>query len=116
MNKYEHARILAERAKQLENGAEPTVDIAGLDDALRIAQKELLEGVIPLKIRRRELDGPFELEELSGEDESERLSRADDGDSGESGDESENEDLAGEISSEDGDLGNDGNSDASEDE
>lgn len=94
MNKYEHTRILAERAKQLENGAEPTVDITGLDDALRIAQKELREGVIPLKIRRRELDGPFELEddELSGES---------DGDSSECGTESENENADGEVSSED---------------
>ena len=53
MNKYERARLLAERAKQLENGSTPTVDITGLDDALRIAQKEMLEGKLPLKIRRR---------------------------------------------------------------
>lgn len=107
MNKYEHARILAERAKQLENGAIPTVDITGLDDALRIAQKELLEGVIPLKIRRNY--GNFDLEEqLSGES---------DGNSSESGDESADEDLVGELSSDDGNEEEDGrSSDASEDE
>lgn len=109
MNKYEHARILAERARQLENGAEPTTDITGLDDALRIAQKELLEGVIPLKIRRNY--GNFDLEELSDE---ERLSGESDGDSGESGDESENENVDGEVSSGEDDLGNDG--EISEDE
>ena len=112
MNKYEHARILAERAKQLENGAEPTTDITGLDDALRIAQKELLEGVIPLKIRRRKIHGDLELEEdeLSGDE----LSGESDGDSRERGDESEIEDVAGELSSEDGIDGNSG--EISEDE
>jgi len=117
MNKYEHARILAERAKQLENGAEPTVDITGLDDALRIAQKELREGVIPLSIKKREItNGFFEFENEnldSSEDESESLSRADDGTQNESGDESENENVDGEVSSDDG-LG--GNSDAISDD
>jgi DNA-directed RNA polymerase subunit K/omega len=95
MNKYEQTRLLAERAKQLENGAIPTVDVTNLNDALRIAQKELQEGVIPLEIKRREPDGTFNYEdELSGES---------DGDSGEYRSGNEVEDVAGETSSEDGD-------------
>ena len=123
MNKYERARILAERAKQLENGAEPTTDITGLDDALRIAQKELREGVIPLKIRRRKIDGDLEFkdelsgDELSGEEESFRVSRTYDGNQGEHGDGSGDEDVVGEVHSEDGSENEFGNgTDASEDE
>lgn len=95
MNKYEYTRILAERAKQLENGATPTVDITGLDDALRIAQKELREGVIPLTVRRRENNGGIELEdEIPGEsdgDQSERGSGNDSVVDGEVPSESEDE-------------------------
>ena len=111
MNKYESTRLLAERAKQLENGATPTVDVTGLDDALRIAQKELREGVIPLEIKRREPDGTFNYEdELSGES---------DGDSRECGSGDENnevEDVDGETSSDDGgdEIEDGNNSDASE--
>jgi len=52
LTKYEKVRILYTRATQLAMGAPPTVNIGNLSDALSIAEKELEEGVLPLKIIR----------------------------------------------------------------
>lgn len=52
MSKYEKVRVLSTRATQLASGAPPTVNIDNLTDALAIAEKELREGVLPLKIIR----------------------------------------------------------------
>lgn len=52
LTKYEKVRILSTRATQLSMGAPPTVNIDGLTDALSIAEKELDNGVLPLKIIR----------------------------------------------------------------
>lgn len=52
LTKYEKVRILSTRATQLAMGAPPTVNIENLCDALSIAEKELNEGVLPLKIIR----------------------------------------------------------------
>ena len=52
LTKYEKVRILSTRATQLSMGAPPTVNIENLSDALSIAEKELEEGVLPLKIIR----------------------------------------------------------------
>lgn len=52
LTKYEKVRILSTRATQLSMGAPPTVNIDGLTDALSIAEKELNNGVLPLKIIR----------------------------------------------------------------
>ena len=52
LTKYEKVRILSTRATQLAMGAPPTVNIGNLSDALSIAEKELEEGVLPLKIIR----------------------------------------------------------------
>lgn len=53
MSKYEKVRVLSNRATQIESGAPPTVNIDNLTDALAIAEKELREGVLPLKIIRK---------------------------------------------------------------
>jgi DNA-directed RNA polymerase I, II, and III subunit RPABC2 len=57
------------RATQISKGAKPTVDISvGMTDALKIAEKELKLGKIPLIIRRYMPDGTFEdwnLDELN---------------------------------------------------
>ena len=52
LTKYEKVRILSTRATQLSMGAPPTVNIGNLTDALAIAEKELEDGVLPLKIIR----------------------------------------------------------------
>jgi DNA-directed RNA polymerase I, II, and III subunit RPABC2 len=57
MTKFEKAKILGYRADQISKGAPPTVDITGLTDAFTIAEKELKEGKIPLKIHRRYPNG-----------------------------------------------------------
>jgi DNA-directed RNA polymerase subunit K/omega len=53
LSKYEKVRVLSTRATQLASGAPPTVNIDNLTDALAIAEKELREGVLPLKIIRK---------------------------------------------------------------
>ena len=57
MTKYEKTRVLGQRATQISKGAIPLVDIGDLDDAMSIAEKELLERKIPLKIKRFYPDG-----------------------------------------------------------
>ena len=68
LTKYEKARILGLRATQISKGAVPTIDIAGMKDALKIAKCEFDQGDIPLIIRRHLPDGSYEdwlLKELS---------------------------------------------------
>eukprot|EP00834_Sanchytrium_tribonematis_P002804 NODE_94_length_21525_cov_0.751003.p14 type:complete len:163 gc:universal NODE_94_length_21525_cov_0.751003:11250-10762(-) len=60
MTKYERARILGTRALQISMNAPVLVDTAGETDPLRIAEKELLEKVIPLIIRRYLPNGEYE--------------------------------------------------------
>lgn len=52
LTKYERARLIGTRAMQLAEGAQPTVDVTGLRDPLKIAEKELILGRIPLSIIR----------------------------------------------------------------
>jgi DNA-directed RNA polymerase I, II, and III subunit RPABC2 len=52
ITKYEKVRLLGQRASQLSNGAPPMVDISGMRDPLKIAEKEYNCGKIPLKIIR----------------------------------------------------------------
>ena len=52
MTKFEKTRLLGQRADQISRGAKPLVNINGLTDALSIAEKELKEHKIPLKIKR----------------------------------------------------------------
>ena len=60
LTKYERARILGERALQISNGSPICVDYTNETDALRIAQKELLERKIPIVIRRYLPNGVYE--------------------------------------------------------
>ena len=52
LNKFERVRIIGYRAEQLAMGAQPMVNIDGMDDALEIAEKEFEENVIPFIIQR----------------------------------------------------------------
>ena len=52
MTKYERARILGVRAKQISMNAPILVELKGETDPLEIAMKELKENKIPLIIRR----------------------------------------------------------------
>eukprot|EP01130_Rhizamoeba_saxonica_P015979 TRINITY_DN729_c0_g1_i1.p1 TRINITY_DN729_c0_g1~~TRINITY_DN729_c0_g1_i1.p1 ORF type:complete len:126 (-),score=33.45 TRINITY_DN729_c0_g1_i1:30-407(-) len=60
MTKYERARILGTRARQISMNAPILVDLEGETDPLQIALKELRQGKIPLIIRRRLPDGSYE--------------------------------------------------------
>ena len=53
MSKYERARIIGLRAKQLNNGADPFIQVsAEMIDGFTIAKRELMEKKIPYVIRR----------------------------------------------------------------
>ncbi len=52
LTKFERARILGVRAKQLSMNSPVLVDTENLTDHLKIAKKELDEGKMPLIIRR----------------------------------------------------------------
>jgi DNA-directed RNA polymerase subunit K/omega len=56
---YETARVIGIRALQLSNGATPMVPIDGLTDVLKIAEKELYTGKMPIIIRRKYPDGTY---------------------------------------------------------
>ena len=62
LSKYEKAKIIGERAMQLELGATPLINvIEGEIDTLTIAEQELVEGVLKDMVIRRSLpDGGFE--------------------------------------------------------
>lgn len=60
LTKYERARVIGLRATQLSKGAIPMVDTTGLNDVVKIAEKELRENKIPLIIRRPHTDGTYE--------------------------------------------------------
>ncbi len=53
MTLEEVTRVVGTRAEQIENGASPFVDITFLNDAVKMAQKELYERKCPLMIRRK---------------------------------------------------------------
>jgi DNA-directed RNA polymerase I, II, and III subunit RPABC2 len=50
ITKYEKVRLLGLRATQLANGAMPLTNIGNLNNPLKIAEKEFIEGVIPISI------------------------------------------------------------------
>ncbi len=60
MTKYEKARILGMRALQLSNNAQPTIEIYGETDPLKIAYMEMKRGTIPIIVRRYLPDGRHE--------------------------------------------------------
>ena len=65
LTKYEKPRILGLRATQISKQAKPTIEIADIKDALKIAEKEFKYGDIPFIIRRHLPDGSFEDWKLS---------------------------------------------------
>lgn len=52
LTKYERARIIGARALQLEWGAPPLLPIEGMEDTIKIAEKELEMRIIPLVVVR----------------------------------------------------------------
>lgn len=61
MTKYEKARILGQRAKQIETGAKPFVKVPeNVIDSYVIAELELREKKIPFIIKRPIPGGGFE--------------------------------------------------------
>jgi DNA-directed RNA polymerases I, II, and III subunit RPABC2 len=60
LTKYEKARIIGYRAKQLELGAIPFVDTKGLVNTIDIVKKELYSKKLPFIIRRPLPDGSYE--------------------------------------------------------
>ncbi len=59
LTKYEKARILGTRAMQLSQGALPMVSIDGIDDAMKIAEKEFFSNKLPIIIRRKYPDNSY---------------------------------------------------------
>lgn len=57
LTKFEKAKIIGQRADQISKGAPPLVDIGDLQDPLLIAEKELREHNIPIKILREYPNG-----------------------------------------------------------
>ena len=49
--RYERARIIGARALQISKGAPPLIE-TGTSDPVRIAEKELENGVLPITVRR----------------------------------------------------------------
>lgn len=60
LTKFEKARVLGIRARQLSKGAMPLVNCDGLDKPEDIAHKELMERKLPFIIRRPLPNGKFE--------------------------------------------------------
>lgn len=60
MTKYERARILGTRALQISMNSPIMVELEGLTDPLKIAEKELKEGKLSLIVRRYLPDSTYE--------------------------------------------------------
>ena len=66
MTKYEMVRILGERTKQLILGAKPLIkNYSSIDGYEIIAEQELLNNMIPFKIKRPMPNGKFEIWKVS---------------------------------------------------
>ena len=61
LSKYERARILGARANQINDGAEPQVDIGSEHDAINIAILELEQNKLPLSIIRTYPNGNYQI-------------------------------------------------------
>jgi DNA-directed RNA polymerase subunit K/omega len=61
LTKYERARVLGQRSKQIENGSKPFINVPeNIVDAYTIAEMELKQKRIPFTIRRPIPGGKFE--------------------------------------------------------
>ena len=65
MTKYEMVRILGERTKQLRMGAKPLIKNYKEIDYDRIAEEELINNMIPYKIKRPLPNGKYEIWDLN---------------------------------------------------
>lgn len=66
MTKYEMVRILGERTKQLVLGAKPLIkNYSSIDGYENIAEQELLNNMIPFKIKRPMPNGTYEIWKVS---------------------------------------------------
>ncbi|MFA5107963.1 MAG: DNA-directed RNA polymerase subunit K [Candidatus Micrarchaeia archaeon] len=52
LTKYEKARIIGARSLQLSSGAPPLIEVNENDSSMRVAERELETGVIPLVVIR----------------------------------------------------------------
>ena len=53
MTKFEYTRIVAERAKQIENGSMPFINIGTESDPIKIAEQEIRKKQCPMQIKRK---------------------------------------------------------------
>ena len=61
VTRYERARIIGSRALQISFGAPILISIKNVNlDSMRIAEKELVDGILPLTIRRTLPSGDFQ--------------------------------------------------------
>ncbi len=61
LTRYEKARIIGARALQVSLGAPILTDISGMElDSMKIAEKELLSGILPLTVRRTLPSGKYQ--------------------------------------------------------
>ena len=63
LTRYEKARIIGARALQISLGAPVLTDISGNKvelDSMKIAEKELLSGILPITIRRTLPSGKYQ--------------------------------------------------------
>jgi DNA-directed RNA polymerase I, II, and III subunit RPABC2 len=59
LTSFEYARVIGERAEQIQRGSEPFVEVGSLTKTVDIAKKELDEGKFPFVIRRTLPDGTY---------------------------------------------------------
>ena len=60
ITKFERVRVIGARATQISRGAPSTVDIDGIEDPLKIAEKEFRERKCPLVVVRKYPNGKVE--------------------------------------------------------
>jgi DNA-directed RNA polymerases I, II, and III subunit RPABC2 len=60
ITKYEKAKVIGIRAKQISLGAKTNIDTSGLTSSISIAEKEFIEKKTPLMIRRFMPNGKYE--------------------------------------------------------
>lgn len=60
LNKFERARLIGVRIQQLSSGAEPKINIEGLNSINEIVEEELKQRKIPLIIKRNLPNGDSE--------------------------------------------------------
>jgi DNA-directed RNA polymerase subunit K/omega len=52
MTKFEYTRVIAERAKQIENGSTPFINTENETDPIKIAEQEIKAKQCPIQVKR----------------------------------------------------------------